>query len=86
MTINTIEALVMTYAPLLVTIISIIISFVKVVSSIKEIKNSKEEELNELKNLYKESLKENEALKKNLNLIVEKVDKIKGSCNNDEKI
>lgn len=86
MTINTIEALVMTYAPLLVTIISIIISFVKVVSSIKELKNSKEEELNELKKLYKESLQENAELKKNLNLIVEKVDKIKGRCNNDEKI
>ena len=46
---STIESLIMTYAPLLVTIIGIIISFVKMVGAIKSVKKDNQEQLKDHK-------------------------------------
>lgn len=74
---STIESLIMTYAPLLVTIIGIIISFVKMVATIKSVKKDNQEQFEELKEQYRAVLQENANLRKNLNELITKIDKVK---------
>lgn len=74
---STIESLIMTYAPLLVTIIGIIISFVKMVGAIKSVKKDNQEQFEELKEQYRAVLQENANLRKNLNELITKIDKVK---------
>ena len=74
---STIESLIMTYAPLLVTVIGIIISFVKMVAAIKSVKKDNQEQFEELKAQYRAVLQDNANLRKNLNELITKIDKVK---------
>ena len=74
---STIESLIMTYAPLLVTIIGIIISFVKMVVAIKSVKKDNQEQFEDLKAQYRTVLQDNANLRKNLNELITKIDKVK---------
>ena len=74
---STIESLIMTYAPLLVTVIGIIISFVKMVAAIKSVKKDNQEQFEELKEQYRAVLQDNANLRKNLNELITKIDKVK---------
>ena len=74
---STIESLIMTYAPLLVTIIGIIISFIKMVAAIKSVKKDNQEQFEELKEQYRAVLQDNANLRKNLNELITKIDKVK---------
>ena len=74
---STIESLIMTYAPLLVTVIGIIISFVKMVGAIKSVKKDNQEQFDELKEQYRAVLQDNANLRKNLNELITKIDKVK---------
>ena len=74
---STIESLIMTYAPLLVTVIGIIISFVKMVAAIKSVKKDNQEQFEELKEQYRTVLQDNANLRKNLNELITKIDKVK---------
>ena len=73
---STIESLIMTYAPLLVTIIGIIISFVKMVGAIKSVKKDNQEQFEELKEQYRAVLQDNANLRKNINELLTKIDHI----------
>ena len=74
---STIESLIMTYAPLLVTIIGIIISFIKMVVAIKSVKKDNQEQFEDLKAQYRTVLQDNANLRKNLNELITKIDKVK---------
>ena len=74
---STIESLIMTYAPLLVTVIGIIISFIKMVAAIKSVKKDNQEQFEELKAQYRTVLQDNANLRKNLNELITKIDKVK---------
>ena len=74
---STIESLIMTYAPLLVTIIGIIISFVKMVAAIKSVKKDNQEQFEDLKAQYRAVLQDNANLRKNVNELITKIDKVK---------
>ena len=74
---STIESLIMTYAPLLVTIIGIIISFIKMVAAIKSVKKDNQEQFEDLKAQYRAVLQDNANLRKNLNELITKIDKVK---------
>ena len=74
---STIESLIMTYAPLLVTIIGIIISFIKMVAAIKSVKKANQEQFEDLKAQYRTVLQDNANLRKNLNELITKIDKVK---------
>ena len=74
---STIESLIMTYSPLLVTVIGIIISFVKMVAAIKSVKKDNQEQFEELKEQYRTVLQDNANLRKNLNELITKIDKVK---------
>ena len=74
---STIESLIMTYAPLLVTIIGIVISFIKMVAAIKSVKKDNQEQFEELKEQYRTVLQDNANLRKNLNELITKIDKVK---------
>ena len=67
----------MTYAPLLVTVIGIIISFVKMVAAIKSVKKDNQEQFEDLKAQYRTVLQDNANLRKNLNELITKIDKVK---------
>ena len=73
---STIESLIMTYAPLLVTIIGIIISFIKMVGAIKSVKKDNQEQFEELKAQYRTVLQDNANLRKNINELLTKIDHI----------
>ena len=73
---STIESLIMTYAPLLVTVIGIVISFVKMVGAIKSVKKDNQEQFEELKAQYRTVLQDNANLRKNLNELITKIDHI----------
>ena len=66
----------MTYAPLLVTVIGIIISFVKMVAAIKSVKKDNQEQFEELKEQYRAVLQDNANLRKNINELLTKIDHI----------
>ena len=73
---STIESLIMTYSPLLVTVIGIIISFVKMVGAIKSVKKDNQEQFEELKAQYRAVLQDNANLRKNINELLTKIDHI----------
>ena len=73
---STIESLIMTYAPLLVTVIGIIISFVKMVTAIKSVKKDNQEQFEDLKAQYRTVLQDNANLRKNINELLTKIDHI----------
>ena len=73
---STIESLIMTYAPLLVTIIGIIISFIKMVAAIKSVKKDNQEQFEEIKEQYRAVLQDNANLRKNINELLTKIDHI----------
>ena len=73
---STIESLIMTYAPLLVTVIGIVISFVKMVGAIKSVKKDNQEQFEELKEQYRAVLQDNANLRKNINELLTKIDHI----------
>ena len=74
---STIESLIMTYAPLLVTIIGIIISFIKMVGAVKSVKKENQDQFEDLKTQYRTVLQDNANLRKNLNELITKIDKVK---------
>lgn len=74
-----VETLIMTYAPLLVTIIGVIVSFVKMVAAVKSVKVSNESEFEDIKNQYKVVLQDNANLRKNINELLTKIDHINRS-------
>lgn len=73
---STIEALIMTYAPLLVTIIGIIISFIKMISAVRSVKKENKDQFEELKAQYQSVLQDNANLRKNINELLTKIDHI----------
>ena len=81
-----IEQLIMAYAPMLVTIIGIIISFLKMVAIIKQLKNDtkksdaeKTETINALKAQFDMVVNQNYELKKQINELLTKIDRIERS-------
>ena len=81
-----IEQLIMAYAPMLVTIIGIIISFLKMVAIIKQLKTDtkksdaeKTETINALKAQFDMVVNQNYELKKQINELLTKIDRIERS-------
>lgn len=81
-----IEQLIMAYAPMLVTIIGIIVSFLKMVSIIKQLKSDtkksdaeKTETINALKAQFDMVVNQNYELKKQINELLTKIDRIERS-------
>ena len=79
MDLTTIEMLIMTYAPMLVTIISIIAMVVKVLSAFKALRKdvADKTEMEAVKDQMKVVLHENYELKASIKELVEKIDKVK---------
>lgn len=79
MDLTTIEMLIMTYAPMLVTIISIIAMVVKVLSAFKALRKdvADKTEMEAVKEQMKVVLHENYELKASIKELVEKIDKVK---------
>ena len=73
---GTIESLILTYAPLVLTVIGIVVAFCKMVKEIKSIKQINQEEKDALLNQLKNTIKENILLKKKMNEVLEKIDHI----------
>ena len=78
-----IESLIMAYAPLVVTIIGIIVAFLKMVNIFKQLKKDtsksdeeKTAEIKELKNNMQGLLEQNVSLKNQLNELLTKLDHI----------
>lgn len=71
-----IETLIMTYSPLVVTIIGIIISFIKMVGAMKAVKKENQDQYDDLKNQYSKVLQDNASLKKSLKELLEEIDHI----------
>lgn len=74
---STIESLIMTYAPLLVTVIGIVVSFIKMVSVLKSVMKDNQDQFEDLKAQYRTVLQDNANLRKNLNELITKIDKVK---------
>ena len=81
-----IEQLIMAYAPMLATIVGIIISFLKMVAIIKQLKNDtkksdaeKTETINALKAQFDMVVNQNYELKKQINELLTKIDRIERS-------
>lgn len=79
MDLTTIEMLIMTYAPMLVTIISIIAMVVKVLGAFKALRKdvADKTEMEAVKDQMKVVLHENYELKASIKELVEKIDKVK---------
>ena len=80
---STVETLIMTYSPLLVTIIGIIVAFIKMVGAIKSIKNDnklsndeKSAQIESLKGDMQNVVNQNYALKQQLKELLTKIDHI----------
>ena len=78
---STVETLIMTYSPLLVTIIGIIVAFIKMVGAIKGIKNDnklsndeKSAQIESLKGDMQNVVNQNYALKQQLKELLTKID------------
>lgn len=81
---TTIESIIMTYSPLLVTILGIILAFIRIVKVVKEIRNdttkNNEEKAAEIKALQDNMsgvINQNYELKKQLNELLTKLDNVK---------
>ena len=80
---STVETLIMTYSPLLVTIIGIIVAFIKMVGAIKDIKkdnklsnDEKSAQIDSLKADMQNVVNQNYALKQQLKELLTKIDHI----------
>ena len=80
---STVETLIMTYSPLLVTISGIIVAFIKMVGAIKSIKNDnklsndeKSAQIESLKGDMQNVVNQNYALKQQLKELLTKIDHI----------
>lgn len=81
---TTIESIIMTYSPLLVTILGIILAFIRIIKVVKEIRNdntkNNEEKAAEIKALQDNMsgvINQNYELKKQLNELLTKLDNVK---------
>lgn len=81
---STIESLIMAYAPLVVTILGIVVAFLKIVANIKAIKEDnklsneeKDKEITQLKAEMSGLLQQNYELQKTLKELLTKIDKVK---------
>lgn len=81
---STIESLIMTYAPLVVTILGIVVAFLKLVANIKQIREDnklsneeKDKEITQLKAEMSGLLQQNYELQKTLKELLTKIDKVK---------
>lgn len=81
---STIESLIMTYAPLLVTILGIVVAFLKMIANIKQIREDnklsneeKDKEITQLKAEMSGLLQQNYELQKTLKELLTKIDKVK---------
>ena len=80
---STVETLIMTYSPLVVTIIGIIVAFIKMIGAIKGIKNDnklsndeKTAQIESLKGDMQNVVNQNYALKQQLKELLTKIDHI----------
>lgn len=76
MELTTLETLIITYTPLLTTIIAIITAFCKMVAAMQKLKLSNDKEREELKTTLNNVLQDNAQLKKTLNEAMTKIDNI----------
>lgn len=81
---STIESLIMTYAPLVVTILGIVVAFLKMIANIKQIREDnklsneeKDKEITQLKAEMSGLLQQNYELQKTLKELLTKIDKVK---------
>ncbi len=81
---TTIESIIMTYSPLLVTILGIILAFIRIIKVVREIRNdntkNNEEKAAEIKALQDNMsgvINQNYELKKQLNELLTKLDNVK---------
>ena len=81
---STIESLIMTYAPLVVTILGIVVAFLKMIANIKQIREDnklsneeKDKEITQLKAEMSGLLQQNYELQKTLKELLTKMDKVK---------
>ena len=81
---STIESLIMAYAPLVVTILGIVVSFLKMIANIKQIREDnklsneeKDKEITQLKAEMSGLLQQNYELQKTLKELLTKIDKVK---------
>ena len=81
---STIEALIMAYAPLVVTILGIVFSFIKIVAAIKNIRadnklnnEEKDKQIQDIKNDLQAVVNQNYNLKKQINELLTKLDNVK---------
>ena len=81
---STIESLIMAYAPLVVTILGIVVAFLKIVANIKAIREDnklsneeKDKEITQLKAEMSGLLQQNYELQKTLKELLTKIDKVK---------
>lgn len=88
---STVESLIMTYSPLVVTILGVIITFCKMVKVIKDIRNDnkisndeKSEQIKDLTNQMQSVINQNYELKKRLNQVLTYFDHIKRSDSDEQ--
>ena len=81
---STIESLIMTYAPLVVTILGIVVAFLKMIANIKQIREDnklsneeKDKEITQLKAEMSGLLQQNYELQKTLKELLTKIDRVK---------
>lgn len=81
---STIESLIMAYAPLVVTILGIVVAFLKLVANIKQIREDnklsneeKDKEITQLKAEMSGLLQQNYELQKTLKELLTKIDRVK---------
>ena len=81
---STIESLIMTYAPLVVTILGTVVAFLKMIANIKQIREDnklsneeKDKEITQLKAEMSGLLQQNYELQKTLKELLTKIDKVK---------
>lgn len=81
---STIESLIMAYAPLVVTILGVVVAFLKMIAIIKQIREDnklsneeKDKEITQLKAEMSGLLQQNYELQKTLKELLTKMDKVK---------
>ena len=81
---STIESLIMAYAPLVVTILGVVVAFLKMIANIKQIREDnklsneeKDKEITQLKAEMSGLLQQNYELQKALKELLTKIDKVK---------
>ena len=81
---STIESLIMAYAPLVVTILGVVVAFLKMIANIKKIREDnklsneeKDKEITQLRAEMSGLLQQNYELQKTLKELLTKIDKVK---------